>query len=166
MNATDPTQGLLFRPIHGGGFRANPSVQASAPAHHNAPPCSSDAAAKAIERQTGGLRERVLAYIRSRGTDGATDQETQAMLGLACQTQTPRRRELAKAGAVVDSGRRRLTQSGRAATVWIAAEFAGGEPPGAEKDPAAVGIAAGREQQRVKPSIGDDRNTGHRGGGR
>lgn len=92
------------------------------PAHHNAPPGTSDAAARSIAPLTGTLRERVLAFIRDRGPDGATDDEGEQALDLRPQTYTPRRGELVQLGCVIDSGRRRPTASGRSAAVWIVPE--------------------------------------------
>jgi hypothetical protein len=67
------------------------------------------------------LRERVYAFIRDRGTFGATDQEIQHGLSLHEQSQGPRRNELVKASRVRNSGLRRETRSGRTAIVWVAA---------------------------------------------
>lgn len=64
-------------------------------------------------------RERVLSLLRDRGDHGATDQEMQTELQMSGNTQRPRRKELEKAGKVIDSGRTRKTSSGCSATVWI-----------------------------------------------
>lgn len=92
------------------------------PAHHNAPPGTSDATARWIAPYTGPMRERVFAFIRSRGPDGATDDEGEAELALKPQSYTPRRGELVTDGRVIDSGRKRPTASGCPAAVWIAVE--------------------------------------------
>lgn len=111
-------QGTLFdtrpRPIDHGeyGFYGG-----TAP--HEDPPTSIEAANR-IESSANALRARVLEYLRARGQAGATDCEMQAALQMRHQTQTPRRRELVLAGLVVDSGRKRATDSGRSATVWVA----------------------------------------------
>lgn len=94
------------------------------PAHHNAPPGTSDAAARWVAPFTPNMRERVYAFILDRGQDGATDDEGEAALGIKPQSYTPRRGELVADGRVVDSGRRRKTTSGTPAAVWIAAERA------------------------------------------
>jgi len=78
---------------------------------------TSVAAAGAIEPTAATLRMAVLGVIAATG--GATDEEIQAALGLAGNTQRPRRVELCEAGRVVDSGVRRPTKSGRQAAVWI-----------------------------------------------
>ncbi len=94
------------------------------PAHHNAPPGTSDAAARWIAPYTGPMRERVYAFIRDRGPLGATDDEGEATLGMKPQSYTPRRGELAKAGRIVMTGDKRPTASGCKAAVWIASEHA------------------------------------------
>ena len=93
------------------------------PARHDAPSTSHDAA-RAIAPRTPRMREYVLNHIRRCGAWGATDFEGGEALGLRSQSYTPRRRELFKAGAVVDSGRRRRTASGRFAVVWLHRDFA------------------------------------------
>ena len=97
------------------------------PARRTAPQTTRDAARR-IAGIAPTLRLQVLAAIREAGLCGLTDAEGVARLGLLAQTYTPRRRELAQLGAVVDSGRRRKTPSGRAAIVWTTPEHArGGE---------------------------------------
>jgi hypothetical protein len=94
------------------------------PAHHNAPPRSSDLAAEAIAPRSESLRGRVLAFLESRGSEGATDEHGEHALGLKPQTYTPRRGELVKLGLVVRSELRRPTSSGCSAVVWFAASHA------------------------------------------
>ncbi len=103
------------------------------PAHHNAPAGTSGVAADRIVGYAKDLRARVLAFIVGQGPHGATDDEGEAVLGIKPQTYTPRRGELVKLGAVVDSGRRRKTGSGRPAAVWVAATSATAGP-GASAD--------------------------------
>lgn len=80
---------------------------------------TSQDAATSIRSGAATLRTRVLNYLRDR-RDGATDDEMQWALGMNPSTQRPRRVELCVEGLVVDSGKRRPTKSGRAATVWYA----------------------------------------------
>ncbi len=94
------------------------------PSHHHAPAGTSSVAAARIGPQVRTQRERVRAFIASRGPEGATDDEGEAALAMRPQSYTPRRRELVKLGLVVDSGRRRATASGRPAAVWVAARHA------------------------------------------
>ncbi|HUT10728.1 MAG TPA: hypothetical protein VMY42_09545 [Thermoguttaceae bacterium] len=79
------------------------------------------AAGEAIGPHLDRLQQAVLGFIRGRGDRGATDQELAAGLELQSDTTRARRVELRDAGLVCDSGRRRPTSTGRAATVWIAA---------------------------------------------
>jgi hypothetical protein len=90
---------------------------------HDAPE-TSRIAAERIAGRTATLRAAVLAMLRERGEYGATDQEIQDALSLPSNTEIPRRWELVNAGAVVASGRKRPTQSGCPARVWVLAQFA------------------------------------------
>lgn len=76
------------------------------------------AAAKDIESVSGAQRRAV--YQALLVSDGLTDGEIQIRLDLDPSSERPRRVELVRDGLVVDSGRTRLTQSGRRATVWVA----------------------------------------------
>lgn len=82
---------------------------------------TSRAAALSMKPRAGNLRALVLAFIRSRGEGGATDEEIQEALAMPASTQRPRRIELVSGALVVDSGLTRPTRSGRQATVWRAA---------------------------------------------
>lgn len=101
------------------------------PCHRNAPPGTSDAAARSIAGRTPELRSLVLAFIRSRGPEGATDAEGAAALGMASDTYRPRRVELRDRGLVRDSGQFRTTPSGSRAAVWLAEPSATREAGGA-----------------------------------
>ena len=61
----------------------------------------------------------VFAHLRAY-RQGATDEAMQDILGMNPSTQRPRRVDLVSRGLVKDSGRTRLTRSGRKATVWVA----------------------------------------------
>ena len=77
------------------------------------------------------LRALVLAAIQRAGEDGLTDEEGIAATGIGPSTYRPRRIDLAtKVGGfrVRDSGRTRLTKSGRKAVVWVCAATHEGEP--------------------------------------
>ncbi len=100
------------------------SIRLSAPAHHNAPPGTSDAAARRIEDFVPTLQQRVHNFIRDRGPHGATDDEGESALGIKPQTYTPRRGQLVKLGLIVASGERRKTESGCPAAVWVTPEHA------------------------------------------
>lgn len=77
-------------------------------------------AALNMEPSAVSLRASCLAHFRRMGDRGATDEEQQRALDMNPSTQRPRRIELCRAGLVVDSGDRRLTEAGRRAVVWIA----------------------------------------------
>lgn len=79
-------------------------------------------AALAIAPRAGTLRGLVLGFIAGRGERGATDAEVEEALGLRHQTASARRRELVIGGFVSASGRKRKTQSGCSATVWVLAK--------------------------------------------
>lgn len=96
----------------------------SPPARHNAPAGTSGVAAQRIARPAKDIRARVLAFIVSQGPHGATDDEGEAVLKIKPQTYTPRRGELVALGLVADSGKRRNTESGRPAAVWVSHEHA------------------------------------------
>ncbi len=99
------------------------------PAHRNAPPGTSDEAARMAKPRAARDRARILAAIREAGPHGLTDDEGEARLGIIPQTYTPRRGELVKAGLVVASGKRRKTTRGCPAAAWIASEYAEGVTP-------------------------------------
>lgn len=81
---------------------------------------TSRAAQASAEPKAGTKRALVLAFIRGRGADGATDEEIQTGLPLGPNTQRPRRVELVGAGLIRDSKRRRPTLGGDMAVVWEA----------------------------------------------
>lgn len=81
---------------------------------------TSYAAALGIVESSDCLRSQVFRFLHSSGTYGATDEEMQRALVMNPSTQRPRRVELVRLGLVCDSWRRRSTDSGRSAVVWIA----------------------------------------------
>lgn len=87
-------------------------------------PSTSREAARRIAGHSGKQRSAVLAFIRGRGTFGATDAEIVTGVGIPIQSVNPRRGELAQLGAIVLNGQYRLTPSGRRARVWVAREYA------------------------------------------
>lgn len=78
---------------------------------------TSRAAASRIRKRIGPLHREIIAFLTST-VRGATDEEMQAAIPMAANTQRPRRIELTQLGAVVDSGGRKLTRSRRHAVVW------------------------------------------------
>jgi len=77
---------------------------------------TSIAAAEAIADMAGTLRGRVLEWITWQ-ENGATREEIADALNLKLQTVCGRCNELLKMGLIFDSGRTRLTSSGRSAVV-------------------------------------------------
>jgi len=71
----------------------------------------------------GKQARRVLDFLRTRGKQGATDREISDELRMFSDSARARRNELMNLGAIVDSGRRRPTPSGRWARVWTDANI-------------------------------------------
>lgn len=80
------------------------------------------AARVSIHPHAKNLRQRVFLAIYEAGAHGATLDELEVRLSLAGNTVRPRRIELQERGLVADSGRTRLTRSGRASVVWVIPE--------------------------------------------
>jgi predicted ArsR family transcriptional regulator len=93
---------------------------------------TSRAAADAIEPRMNAQHGRILGYLTGRGPTGATDEEIALDLGIAPSTARPRRVELQRMGKAKDSGRRKKTEAGRPAVVWIACD----EPAAVVRDDA------------------------------
>lgn len=83
---------------------------------------SHDAAAR-IAGDSSTLRRVVFDFIAAQGEHGATDEEIQRGLNMNPSTQRPRRVELVESKAVIDSGLKRATASGRGAVVWVDARL-------------------------------------------
>jgi hypothetical protein len=80
----------------------------------------SDTSADAADSQEPQLVTKqmtVLGLLRD-APDGLTDDELEEKTGWRHQTVSARRRELVLSGRVRDTGARRMTSSGRQATVW------------------------------------------------
>jgi hypothetical protein len=80
---------------------------------------TSIAAAHEMLEVASTLRGAVYREIKQQGRVGLTDEEIGDSLELKGNTVRPRRRELYLLGVVKDSGRTRLTRSGRHAIVWV-----------------------------------------------
>ena len=83
---------------------------------------TSRAAARRVRGRVSTVRRRVLDALRAAGSVGRTDAELSAELGVAENTTRPRRVLLRAEGVVVDSGKRRATQTGSLAVVWVLTE--------------------------------------------
>lgn len=76
------------------------------------------------DNDTDWLRERVYDLILRSGAAGYTDEEIADVLDLDGDVLRPRRNELVIAERVTDSGKRRRTQRGRTAKVWLTTRVA------------------------------------------
>lgn len=85
---------------------------------------SSDAADSLDESLLSRLRAKVFALIDMRGERGATCDEIEMALDLRHQTASARVRELVLGGLIFDTGKRRITRSGRGARVYCCARRA------------------------------------------
>jgi hypothetical protein len=81
---------------------------------------TSKAAAEAIKERIPNLEDQVFELICQSGS-GLTCCEVEAWTNLSHQCASARIRGLAIAGKILDSGKRRPTNSGRMAIVWRAA---------------------------------------------
>lgn len=86
-------------------------------APHNGTRTSRDSASE-IRPHSTRLRAVVLAYVVSRGAEGATAEEVERATGLAGNTVRPRLVELRESGCIEDSGVTRRTAAGRKAVAW------------------------------------------------
>jgi hypothetical protein len=105
-----------------------PTAQGEVPASRWAPPSvntdTSRQAAAEIAPRVPAMHARILARLGDCGDTGGTCEELEYALDLRHQTCGPRLKELAVSGAIVDTGMRRRTRSGRKAIVWLAREWA------------------------------------------
>lgn len=81
---------------------------------------TSRAAAESVTAHVPRLEQMVLDSVAAAGPDGRTCYEVEFMTGLSHQTASARITSLSRRGALVDSGQRRLTITGRKAIVWVA----------------------------------------------
>lgn len=84
---------------------------------------TSEEAAMAIEGDLAHLERVVYAEFLKSGAGGATCDEIERRLGMRHQTCSARVHALDRGAAIVDSGERRKTRSGRRAAVYVAAPF-------------------------------------------
>ena len=85
---------------------------------------TSEKAAEEILSIRPTILARVLAFYRSQGRVGATNDELSFALGIPIQTICARKRELEIKGLIWPADKQRKTRSGRQAEVYIAKEFA------------------------------------------
>ena len=72
---------------------------------------------------TASIQMKVAEFIKRCGALGVTADATQAALALTHQTCSARINELAKAGIIIDSGRKRPTRTGRKARIYVHQEL-------------------------------------------
>lgn len=82
------------------------------------------AAAVSMQNAAPYIAGKVLAEVAASGPAGRTGDEVANPLGLDKYAVRPRLAELRQRGDIVDSGRRRINESGRKAIVWILPQFA------------------------------------------
>jgi transcription initiation factor IIE alpha subunit len=80
---------------------------------------TSYAAAQSVRHSAPAQRQQVYATLYAHG--GLTAEQISIILGIEQNSTRPRLIELRREGLVVDSGRRRRTQSKRYAVVWTVA---------------------------------------------
>lgn len=81
---------------------------------------TSVAAGDAARGSAESIRRIMWEWIRDQGEHGATTEEVQLALGLRQSSASARRVELTHAGALRDTGRRRMTTGEREAAVYVA----------------------------------------------
>lgn len=88
---------------------------------------TSKAAAESMEEVAPAILTQVLLFIKRSGKHGANYDEIVVALNRDKPTISARCNELKRLGKIVDSGKRRMTRSGRPAAVYLAKEVASGE---------------------------------------
>lgn len=84
---------------------------------------TSRAGANRIEGEAITFRNSIKGVIALRGLHGATGDEAAALAGLNKYAARPRLSELRAAGEIVDSGKRRKSDSGVISIVWVLPQF-------------------------------------------
>ena len=89
---------------------------------------TSDTSKAAATAADGGKkvtnRDRILQFVRSTGSEGATDDEISQATLLLRQSICSARKVLMELGVLMDSGKRRMMSTGRQGAVWVAREYA------------------------------------------
>jgi hypothetical protein len=102
-------------------WRASRAKKKTAPLPPHNKVDTSVAAARSMVDLGARLRLEVYSFIADCGWVGATCDEAEQALNMKHQTTSARINELANAGYIVNSGRKRATSSGRPAIVWVRA---------------------------------------------
>jgi hypothetical protein len=80
------------------------------------------AAGRSVADKLPALHHKVTAAIEASGSYGMTADELAMMFGMERHALRPRTAELRALGKIADSGKRRLTITGRKAIVWTTPE--------------------------------------------
>lgn len=83
----------------------------------------SDEAHASIKPTKIFIQQQIIDYLRTCGPAGATCDQMELALKLSHQTCSPRVNELMKAKKIVPLDYKRMTRSGRRATVWLLPVF-------------------------------------------
>ncbi len=81
---------------------------------------TSEIAARMAEGFAVNYQNRIYAFLRDCGSDGATDQQIQDDLGIDGNSERPARRQMEKDRRVKRTTRWRYTRAMRPAIVWVA----------------------------------------------
>jgi hypothetical protein len=114
MASSTPTVCEAHMTEHQQALFPTPGTHAPEPPAARDRPTSVDAA-KRVRQRAPGYRDRVLAAITA---GPKTDEEIERFTNLRGNTVRPRRLELLRAQKIRDSGRTRITASGREAVIW------------------------------------------------
>jgi hypothetical protein len=87
---------------------------------------TSKKAAESVRDRAPSQKLRVKAFLRTRKTEGATEDQIEQMVGLIGSTARPRIRELQKEDIVVALAETRLTSNKELAHVYVLREYIGG----------------------------------------
>lgn len=90
----------------------------------NTDPATSHIAAQGGRKSRGTQRIKVYNYFGECKGQGSTDYEMKLVLHFTESSARKRRQELRDDGLIIDSGRRRPTNTGYPAIVWVLAEYA------------------------------------------
>jgi predicted transcriptional regulator len=84
---------------------------------------TSRAAADRIAPKVSSIRDNILLVVCGAKYHGTTQDELTQTTGILPQSASGRLNELARMGAIVDSGARRVSRYGAKQRVWVAAEY-------------------------------------------
>lgn len=106
--------------FEGGGPRGLVPNADVCTSRHRGAPTSVEAFQTTPQKFRDRQREKVLAFIKGRGSQGATCEEASIALGIAYTAASARFTELKRLCLLTDSGQRRPTTHGKTAGVFLA----------------------------------------------